>query len=110
MEDLEVMEVMEDMDQLERDWVAIALWDPPYPHLTSIALRCRASLTLRRAMEWAGAATAQMVATMEEWVEAATTPTVAIMVWAEKEEASILITPLAATFIEDFITDCKLKF
>lgn len=110
MEDLEVMEVMEDMDQLEGDWVAIALWDPPSPHLTSIALRCRASLTHRRAMEWAGAATTQMAATMEEWVEAATTPTAAIMVWAEEEENSILIPPLAATVIEDFTTDCKLKF
>ena len=66
MEGLEVMEAMSDMDQLEEDWVAIALWDPPSLHLASIAPQCRASLTLRRAMEWAGAATGQMAATMEE--------------------------------------------
>ena len=110
MEDLEVMVVMEDMDQLEGDWVAIVLWDPPSPHLTSIAPQCRASLTLRRTMVWAGAASAQMAATMEEWVEMATALTTAIMVWEEEEEASTLITPLAATAIELFTTDGKLKF
>ena len=101
MEGLEVMEAMADMDQLEEDWVAIALWDPPSPHLTSLAPQCPASLTLHRTTGWARAATAQMAATMVEWVEAATALTAAILVWTEEEEASTLTTPLAATAIED---------
>ena len=77
---MEVMEDMEDTDQLEEDWVAIAPWDLPTPHLASTAPRCPASLTHHGTMEWEGATTAQTAATMVVWVEAATALTTAIMI------------------------------